>query len=319
MHGARRSQKPFHEEFPSLASLFNRNHPKCGRPSCLLSNSNESLPTSTINGVSRDDVIAALQRLRGDGITPGPKRPVARGFQRDGRCRICNSVVCQERCLTEALVKVGHCCAEAGVRSGLALAETLALFDFDDRPLDGKYVEDDEIQHGRHAGGVMRAIDMRYWLRLMKNDNSHDAAAAARKTGANIDEREGKRQRKHLRDIGVARGGCCCYDRASDTTKSVGVKAPGNRESKQLLDKQETALILEAVSCRPLVREVEGGLRREANADSATHFVSVPALWDLLCKHNSTLREGDAQYKDEAKRIALETELRAQEVRLIQN
>lgn len=289
---------------------------------CSLSNSNESFSASSTNGVSRDDVIAALQRLRGDRITSRRKQPVAHGFQRNPHCRIHNGAIWRERRLADALVKVGRCCAEAGVRTSPAFAETLALFDFYACPLDGKYRESDDVQYARNAGGLMRAIDMRYWLLLLKRDNFQNsattaAAAAAEKRGSNIDDREGKGKRKYLQNIDIARSGCCC-NRTVSRTKSIGTKTISYREIKPLLNKQEARLIFEAVAHCPFASEVEGTMREEANIESATGFVSVPALWELLCNHNSTLREGDAKYKRDLKRKVLKMELRAQEeVRLI--
>lgn len=150
-------RKPFYEKFPSLSCLF-RSPPQAGdwggheagRPQQQQQQLLAALPRNTM--VSREDVVAALVRLRGNA---NANAGVGRKGGRGKLLPACGANVRRRRILLRAVRKVAHCCQVAGVRTAPQLAKTLRFFDFS--PAD-----DDRYKVGR-----MRMVDMWHWLRLL--------------------------------------------------------------------------------------------------------------------------------------------------------
>lgn len=173
------------------------------------------------------------------------------------------------------------------MRSGPALAATLALYDFGARPLDGNGHDDKQSQNCSTRGGfrVMRAVDMRRWLRFLSGDYDADSAKPW-EIHAGLDSTGEWGHRITLPSMNVASG-----SRTSGKVEGTAKKAPGGKKSTRLLDEKEIALVIDAVEYRRMGEEKERG-RRKAKVTYTVRLVSVPTLWDLLCEQCPALRGG---------------------------
>lgn len=234
--------------------------------------------------VDREDIVAALLRLRGD---PGDgTAAVATAGGKRGRGQLLpakGANVRRRRILLRAVRKVARCCQAAGVRTAPALAATLAFFDFG--PAD----------ESRQKAGRMRTVDLWHWLRLLSAPTGSGGAGAGSNHG-NIHE-GGQRRSK----------GVASHDRNNrrdsfGTRGSAAYQASDRMVSERLLDGEETSLLLDAVECRPVVGAGEEVKTSEADIG---FYVSVSALWDLLLEHVPGLWDRDLQARLEAAEVRL--------------
>lgn len=295
-------RKPFYEEFPSLSCLFRR-APQAGAGAGNAADSQQqhqqqqqlpaALPRNT--KVNREDIVAALVRLRGGAnASTGVGWQGGKGQQQQQQLLPPQGENARRRrVLLRAARKVAHCCQVAGVRTALTLAKTLGFFDFG--PADER----------RRKEGRMRTVDMWHWLRLlsMPTDPSGGSGGGGGGGGASSFNNTrsingGKRQAKGRRrsdDYGDCGGG------GGSSNKAGGDRMVSDR----LLDAEETSVILDAVECRSRVVGEEGGQAAAASALAAAtealeagFFVSVPALWDLLVEHAPGLWDRDQEARE---------------------
>lgn len=277
--------------------------------------------------VSRDDVIAALKRLRGDSY-----RKQRRGLSRGARQRS-RPFRDDERCLTKALVKIGLSCGAAGVRSGPALAATLAPFDFGPTTVQSNDEQDEARSiRGEKGAGIMRAVDMRQWLWLMtspmmtaqKTDICCSSSAVTDRGNsalASLDHRNTTpvQQREYF-SLENSSDACGSDLEQGGGSGTGGCRTRDYSKANRLLSRKEIGLVLQAVAYRRLAEgavtaEGGGGSTAAAVATSTndTDFcVSVPALWELLCTHNTVSREADERWTEESKAAEMEEHARKQ-------
>lgn len=233
--------------------------------------------------VSREDIVAALLRLRGDS-SAGAAADGARGRGRLLPAHGTN--VRRRRVLLRAVRKVALCCQAAGVRTAPALAATLDFFDFG------------PVDESRREAGRMRTVDLWHWLRLLSAPVDADGRGGVGASLGSSNNRaiHGGHKGGNRRDRGGYYGG------------GGGGQAGDGMVSGRLLDSEETSLLLDAVECRPAVGEVGEGVAASPmapakDAAESEFFVSIPAFWELLVKHVPGLWDRDLQARLEAEEV----------------
>lgn len=253
-----------------------------------------ALPRST--RVSRDDVVAALKRLRGDSDSTATVGGRKRGMGHQ-LLPANGANVRRRRVLVRAVRKVARCCQVAGVRTAAALAATLALFDLG--PAD----------QGRRKAGLMRTVDLWHWLRMLSvpTDTSCGCCCGGQEGVSFTKDHSNNngglhRQRQATGETGQRKNNC----KRGHGLGSGGSKIHGGMVSGRLLDSEETSLLLDAVECRPAVGAVGNAGAALAAATQAMEdgfFVSVSAFWSLLVEHVPGLWDRDLQSRLEAAEV----------------
>lgn len=241
-------RRPFHEEFPTLTSLFCREG----------EDGSQHISEHDPPLVSREDAVTALMRLRGDADVCASRWKLPGWGCREKGCVECDDDLgglCHSACsqhnyrreplLARALAKIARCCIEVNVKSESTLRAALVAFDFSPA---------DEVRKG---AGCIRAVDARQWMWMMKMPR------LARKSPA-LDLEEalypgyGGGQSTQLALSGGSKG--------RDTLV--------RRKNRRLLDAEEMSVVLTAAAYCPLLGE-EAIARRGL-------FVSISTLWGLL-------------------------------------
>ena len=312
-------RKPFHEEYPSLSCLFRRGPRGAGagagaedgvdpqqRQQQQGQQGQEHLPARHRSiKVNREDVVAALLRLRGDLGTSTAAGKRGRGDLLPAH----GANVRRRRVLRRAVRKVARCCQAAGVRTAPALAATLAFFDFG--PAD----------ETRRKAGRMRAVDLWHWLRLLSvpAESGGGRGAGSGGVGSSLgsshhgDVHEGQRRAKgvigrHRRYNGDNNGNNNNNNNhrpdSFGSRGRAGCQGGDGMVSGRLLDSEETSVLLDAVECRAAVGAV-GEVAKSAPTPAApgADFVSVSAFWNLLLEHVPELWDRELQARLEAAEV----------------